>query len=152
MKITNYFYPLATLGPIGFFPIPGTMATIVSLPIMYCFYTYIQNIFIQGACLIVFCFLSWYCIHQIIHRFEQSDPKEIVLDEVIGTLITFFLVPITSFSLIAGFILFRFFDISKLCGVSYCEAFDGASGILCDDIVAALLANIVLHIILFFYY
>lgn len=77
------------------------------------------------------------------------DHGAIVWDEVVGLLITFFLVPISAVSVVLGFVLFRIFDILKPWPISWLDKqVSGGLGIMLDDIVAGLLACVSLHLIL----
>jgi phosphatidylglycerophosphatase A len=131
----------ATLGPIGYLQAPGTMATLATMPLVYCLrlatpdslYIFIIIAITMGAITVINNALEYFKGYQ--------DPSQIVLDELIGCLITFSIVPIHWYTLIAGFIFFRFFDITKWFGIKYAEQFIGAWGVVLDDICAALLAN-----------
>ena len=79
-----------------------------------------------------------------------KDPSKVVLDEVIGMWITMMFVPLTFLNVLIGFILFRFFDIAKPLGISKLESLKGGVGVMADDILAGIYANIVLQIILYF--
>ena len=73
-------------------------------------------------------------------RTRDSDPQAIVIDEVMGQALALAAAPPHAAGLLAAFVLFRVFDISKLWPVSRAEALPGAAGIMLDDVVAALLA------------
>ena len=85
-------------------------------------------------------------------RFSQaknhSDPSQIVVDEIIGQMVCFLWIPISIFSLAAGFLMFRFFDIVKPFPVRTCERLPGGMGIVCDDVAAGLYAGVSLSILL----
>jgi|GEM_PF-394549 len=131
---------IATLGPIGYLKMPGTIATLVTLPVMYYAKLYMSNSAYLTAigCLIICSFIIINKALSVVQR--SDDPDFIVLDEVIGCLVTFSYVDITWKSLIVGVLLFRFFDISKIFPVNYAELLIGSLGIICDDIVAAIMA------------
>lgn len=80
--------------------------------------------------------------------YGKEDARQIVIDEVAGQLITFLFVPLTLRTLIAGFFLFRFFDIVKPFPVHNMEAIEDGVGVTMDDVVAGVLANISLLLIL----
>jgi len=80
----------------------------------------------------------------------QKDPKEVIIDEVAGTWIAMFGLP-SGFSLPALF-LFRILDILKPFPVNASEKLPGGWGIMADDIVAGLLANIILTVIRWLYF
>ena len=79
----------------------------------------------------------------------NEDPSEAVVDEVLGQLIVFLFVPFgLGWSLIvAGFLLFRLFDIWKPYPINDLQQLKGGLGICADDIVAGVYAGIVLAII-----
>ena len=76
-----------------------------------------------------------------------KDPSRIVIDEVIGLWISILFVPITTVTAVLAFILFRFFDIAKPLGVRRMENVGGAHGVMLDDVLAGIYANIVLQIV-----
>jgi phosphatidylglycerophosphatase A len=79
--------------------------------------------------------------------FERVDPGQVVIDEVTGQIITFVATPrVNWMGLIAGFILFRAFDIVKPFPARRAERFPGGWGIMIDDAIAGLYSLIVLVI------
>ena len=78
------------------------------------------------------------------------DPSEIVLDELVGFLVTFIGIPLATPYIVIGFLLFRFFDISKFFGVHKVEAMHGARGIILDDVLAGIYSNVVLHFLIYY--
>lgn len=158
MSKSKFFATLSTLGKIGYFPAPGTMATLATLPIVYL----ISHLEIQfwGQLLIIVCAttISYFIIKKALPYFCQIytqcfivDPSEIVLDEFVGCLFTFFAIPINFGTIFAGVILFRFFDILKPLGIKRAERIGGAKGIIFDDIIAGIISNILLRILLFYF-
>lgn len=79
-----------------------------------------------------------------------KDPKQVVIDEMIGVWIAVLGFAITPFHLITGFVLFRFFDIAKPFGIRQLEAIKGGWGVMLDDILAGVYANVSLQLIIFF--
>ena len=73
-----------------------------------------------------------------------KDPGFVVMDEVCGVFITFFLVPISFNALLAGFFLFRIFDIIKPYPLRNLEKLPGYWGILCDDLGAGFYSWIIM--------
>jgi len=144
MKIAQL---LASLGPVGYLNGSGTVATLLALPVVYALnmwcepwvYVVVVGVITVAACLVV---------NNVVPRFEVNDPSHIVIDEVVGCLITFLFVPITWQSLMIGAVLFRFFDISKWFGIKYFERLQGAWGVMLDDIAAGVLSNLMLRVIL----
>ena len=79
--------------------------------------------------------------------FSKTDPGQVVADEVCGFLVTMILVPSTLSNIFLGFLLFRFFDITKPYPVRKFEKLPGGWGIVIDDIAAGVYACITLHIL-----
>jgi phosphatidylglycerophosphatase A len=80
--------------------------------------------------------------------FGRIDPGQVVIDEVMGQIITFIATPrISRVGLIAGFILFRIFDIIKPFPARRCERFPGGWGIMLDDGVAGLYSLVAMMIL-----
>ena len=142
MKLCKF---IATLGLVGYLPAPGTMGTLVTLPLVYL----LSSLFILDQCILILLFtcVSYFIIKNALPYFSSSDPSHIILDEVIGCLITFIGINFYWQSLLAGFLLFRLFDIVKPFGIKRVEKISGAWGVLLDDCSAGLLANIVLYIL-----
>lgn len=137
----------ATLGPIGYYKAPGSLATCVTLPFVYCLqYIFSDHgmycLFMIGGILVSFLIIR--CV-LLLMRSKYHDPSEIVLDEVVGCMVTFMGIPLTPATVLIGVIVFRFFDITKWGLVGRAERISGAWGILADDIVAGLFANIALQ-------
>ncbi len=76
-----------------------------------------------------------------------KDPKRVTIDEVVGTFITFFLIPVSLFGLIVGFFLFRLFDILKLPFIKRVQNLRGGWGVMLDDFLAGICANLVLRVL-----
>ena len=79
-----------------------------------------------------------------------KDPQSVVIDEVAGQLISLVAVPLTWQTFLAGFILFRGFDIVKPPPVRQLEALPEGTGIMLDDVAAGLYALAVMHLLLHF--
>ena len=80
----------------------------------------------------------------------KKDPSHVVIDEVAGQLVTFLACPIVWQALLAGFILFRGFDILKPPPVRSLERLPEGTGIVVDDLGAGVYALIVLQLLLHF--
>jgi phosphatidylglycerophosphatase A len=79
-----------------------------------------------------------------------KDPQFVVIDEVAGQLVTLIAVPFAWKTFLAGFILFRGFDILKPPPVRQLEKLPEGAGIVLDDIAAGLYACGVLHLLMHF--
>ena len=139
---------IATLGPVGYFFASGTSATLLTIPFVYCLQALLGN---QGNYfLISFCLLaiSIIIIKSALEQIKKrDDPSEIVLDEVIGCFFVFWAIPLSTTSILVGFLLFRALDIIKFGWVKKAEQWADAWGVVGDDMVAALITNIILRIL-----
>lgn len=79
-----------------------------------------------------------------------KDSSKVVIDEVLGMFISVLFVPATAVNIIAGLIFFRFFDIAKPLGVRRMEHFRGGWGVMLDDALAGVYANLLLQVIVHF--
>lgn len=139
---------IATLGPVGYLPAPGTMGTLCALPLL----VGLRNLqaclgYIDEGFLVVgSIFLAVWIINQALERIDGHDPSEIVLDEVIGFVVTMMFFPLNIYYLVLGFFYFRLVDITKPFGIHGLERIRGGWGIVLDDLAAALVARIALHV------
>lgn len=78
-------------------------------------------------------------------HYGATDPGEVVIDEVLGMLVTLFLNPVGWIGASLGFLLFRVFDIVKPYPANRLEQLHGGFGVMCDDAVAGLYANLALR-------
>ena len=142
-----FFLLLATGFGVGYSPVaPGTLGTLVAI-LVYCFLSAIPSP-IYEITLVGFFFFSVWISENAERFFGKKDDQRIVIDEVIGFLITMLWVPKTLSFVIIGFLLFRFFDILKPFPIRRLEkGFKGGFGVVLDDIVAGVYANIILRLL-----
>ncbi|MDP2643355.1 MAG: phosphatidylglycerophosphatase A [Desulfobacterales bacterium] len=128
----------------GYAPlVPGTVGSLVGIPI--CFF--LSKIHFISAAVFIFTFISFavWVAHEAEQILQQKDPNCIVIDEIAGLLVTFFGLPFTVPSAIAGFVLFRFFDIVKPFPVRYVERrVSGGAGVVMDDLAAGIYSHLIL--------
>ena len=81
---------------------------------------------------------------------NREDPPSVVIDEVAGIFVALFLIPVSWTSIISGFVLFRVLDILKPFPAGLIDKkVNGGTGIVLDDVVAGIYANVCLRLILF---
>jgi phosphatidylglycerophosphatase A len=81
-------------------------------------------------------------------HFGRTDPGQVVIDEVMGMLITLFLNPVGWMGALGAFVLFRIADVIKPYPANRLERLPGGVGIMADDGMAAVYANIALRVVL----
>lgn len=124
---------------------PGTAGSIVGvilwMPLVYLpLWNYLMTV-------MVIIFLGIYVSEAVSKEIGEADPSGIVIDEIAGVLITLFLLPEGWYWVIAGFAVFRFFDIIKPWPISWCDInIKGGLGIMLDDILAGILAFAVIQL------
>ena len=82
---------------------------------------------------------------------DRQDPGLVVIDEIVGMLITMIAIPATPLAMVLGFVLFRIFDIWKPFPIGFVDQrFHGGLGIMLDDVVAGIFSLIILQLVLRF--
>jgi phosphatidylglycerophosphatase A len=76
----------------------------------------------------------------------KDDPSEVVIDEVLGMMLSMFALPKRPEIAIAGFLLFRFLDITKIPPINFFDRMKSPYGVMLDDIVGGIMTNIILKI------
>lgn len=142
---------IATAGYSGYFPIaPGTVGSAVGL-LVYLIVWWSGSPVVEGV-LIAAVFAAGTWAGTIAERyFGGIDPGPVVVDEVLGMLGTLAFMPVTLWSAIAGFVLFRIFDVIKPFPARRFEALHGGLGVMADDAMAAVYANICLRLMVYFF-
>ncbi|MBU1864683.1 MAG: CDP-diacylglycerol--glycerol-3-phosphate 3-phosphatidyltransferase [Candidatus Omnitrophica bacterium] len=129
----------------GTFPwAPGTVGSIGGV-IAYLFLQH--NALLYSITLGTLFIVGTWSARRMCEACNDPDPREVVIDEVVGMLITLFLIPCHREAILIGFILFRIFDIVKPWPIRSLERFKNGYGVMLDDIVAGVFANFLLQII-----
>lgn len=136
---------LATLGPIGYLPTaPGTFGSLFALLV---YYLLEPSLSVQAFSLVLVTVVGTIAAHRAEILLNEKDSGHIVIDEFAGYGVSIFMLPGTLFFLIAAFLLFRLFDILKPPPIRWIErTLPGGSGIVADDLMAGVYANLVLQI------
>jgi phosphatidylglycerophosphatase A len=140
---------VCTFGYIGYFPVaPGTVGSVAGL-VLYAVLRWLHAPPVVDGFLIALLFAVgvWSGTHAE-RYFGSTDPGPGVIDEVVGMLITLFMLPATWGIAIAGFFVFRLLDVFKPYPARRFESFHGGMGMMADDVMSALYANCALRILL----
>jgi phosphatidylglycerophosphatase A len=147
--MNRFLIGLATLGAIGKAPAAGgTLATLaVGVPTAFLLAQLPAGIALSFVLLVSV--LGTFGAELTIRKLGRQDPREVVVDELAGFLITMLWLPASWVTLTAGFALFRLFDIWKPWPIRWADAeIKGGFGAMLDDILAGLLAHLVLRLLL----
>ena len=135
----------ATLGPIGHLrPAPGTIGSLVALGTGYMIASFSLGVLV--AAILVVAILGIFAAERYGKRTGKKDASEVIIDEVAGQWIPLVIIPLEVEWYVAAFLLFRFFDISKIGPVGHAENFTGGIGVMTDDLVAGILAAVALWV------
>jgi phosphatidylglycerophosphatase A len=136
----------------GYLPkAPGTWGSFVGLLLVYLchnlslpvYLAVVAGLFITGS----------FAAGEAEKILDNRDPGAVVIDEIVGMLITMVAVPLTPLTMLLGFILFRFFDIVKPFPVNFFDQrLHGGPGIMLDDVVAGIYSLIILQLIIFLFF
>jgi phosphatidylglycerophosphatase A len=142
--VTRAALAIATVFGVGYIPFaPGTFGSLAGLAVWALLPAAAP---VQAAAIaIVFIAGAWSGTIAEQH-FGRTDPGQVVIDEVAGMLITLLLNPVGWTGAIAGFLLFRVADIVKPYPANRLERLHGGVGVMADDAMAAVYANLVLRI------
>ena len=134
---------IATSLGVGYVPFaPGTFGSAAGLLLWWLLpHTALVQ---AGAIVVLFVVGSW-SGSVAEHHFGKTDPGQVVVDEVMGMLITLFMNPVGWKGAVAAFLLFRVADIVKPFPANRLERLPGGIGVMADDGMAAVYANLVLR-------
>ena len=166
--IVDYIALTLTTWGVGYGPIaPGTWGSMVGVGIYVLFSWFergaaqhaastgfglelaqVMHFTLNAVLLTAFCLIGIWASGRSIPLLGNSDPSEAVVDEVMGQLITFLFIPFTLSwpFILAGFLLFRLFDIWKPYPIDALQVLPGGIGVCADDIVAGVYAGVCLAI------
>jgi phosphatidylglycerophosphatase A len=146
--VTRLAVFVATVAYCGYFPFaPGTVGSAAGL-LVYALVWWTQSSAVEVG-LIVGLFAAGVWAGTLAEKFFGGiDPGPIVIDEVVGMLITLAFIPVGWSAALAGFVLFRIFDIIKPYPAGRFERLHGGLGIMADDAMAAVYANLSLRLMM----
>jgi phosphatidylglycerophosphatase A len=138
---------LATGFYVGRIPFaPGTFGTLVAVPLAFLLGQ--APPLVSMVVTVAAVFVSVYISELNERESGQHDQGEVVIDEIVGYLVTMLWLPPKWQFLLAGFVLFRFFDILKPYPIrAIDQRMKGGMGVVMDDVAAGIVANLILQII-----
>ncbi|MCP4146530.1 MAG: phosphatidylglycerophosphatase A [bacterium] len=144
---------IATVFYIGRIPIlPGTITSLVTMLLMYYIPAYWQApYYVHLVAIAVVFFIGVPAANAAEVFFNKKDPGQCTIDEVAGQMIALLFVPHEITYYIAGFVLFRIFDMAKPFPVRSAEKIPRGYGVMADDVAAGLYALIPMQIYLLFF-
>jgi phosphatidylglycerophosphatase A len=136
---------VATAGGIGLAPIAsGTFGSLPGVAIAWVLWSLAGWPALLAGTLVV-SFAGLWAAEGVAREQGRSDPREVVIDEIAGQMLTLLFLPLTWQTLALGFLAFRAADIFKPFPARRLEALPGGLGIMVDDLVAGAYANLALQ-------
>jgi phosphatidylglycerophosphatase A len=136
---------LATCGYLGYVPIaPGTFGSALGLAVFFAVRS-TGSAAVELAVIAILFAVGVWSGTEAEHHFGGVDPGPIVLDEVVGMLITLALLPVTPAGAIVGFLVFRVLDVVKPWPSAGFEKLPGGLGVMADDGMAAIYGNLLMR-------
>ena len=145
----GYYHLIGTFVFTGHAPIAsGTVGSAAAL-LLFWFLPFTEN----GTLAILIAFTALFLglpAARVLEQKHGDDPSLVVLDEAVGMWIAVAYLPKIWWVMLAAFLLFRLFDIVKPQPARYFDRMKGAGGIMMDDVIAGVYANIVMQLVLLF--
>jgi phosphatidylglycerophosphatase A len=139
---------IATVGPCGHVPrAPGTVGSAAGVAIFLAVRSF-SSIWLEVAMVVAVTCVGVLAASAAESMYQRRDPGLVVIDEVAGMLLTLLAVPVGAAGILVGFLAFRLFDIVKPFPARQAEALPRGWGVMVDDIVAGLYANVALRVVL----
>ncbi len=136
---------IATCGYLGYVPIaPGTFGSAAGLAVFYAVRS-TGSVSVELAAIIILFAIGVWSGTEAEHHFGGIDPGPVVLDEVVGMLITLALIPVNLSGAIMGFLIFRVLDVVKPWPSAGFEKLPGGLGVMADDGMAAVYGNLLMR-------
>ena len=146
--MTRFAVFVATVAYCGYFPIaPGSVGSAAGL-IVYLLVWWTRSPVVEvGLIVSIFAIGTW-AATRAERYFGTIDPGPVVIDEVLGMLVTLAFIPVGWTGAAAGFVLFRVFDVIKPFPARRLEHLHGGLGIMADDLMVALYGNILVRVLI----
>lgn len=135
---------VATAGYVGFVPIaPGTFGSLVGL-LIYAALRPVHSVALESVVLVLALLIGVWSA-ELVERQLGKDPGPVVIDEVLGMLVTLAFLDVTIAGAIVGFFMFRLLDVVKPYPAGRLEHLHGGPGIMLDDAMAGVYSNLALR-------
>jgi phosphatidylglycerophosphatase A len=146
--VTRLAVFLATAAYCGYAPVaPGTFGSAAGL-VVYLLVWFTKSRLVEaGLIAVVFAIGVWSATHAE-RYFGGVDPGPVVIDEVLGMLVTLAFIPVGLSGALAGFVIFRIFDVLKPWPANRLEDLHSGAGIIADDAMAGVYSNLCLRLLI----
>ncbi len=136
---------ITTVLGVGYLPImPGTWGSIAAIGL---YWAIKGNIYLYVGITLGVSIIGFMTCGRACNIFGGEDPREVVIDEFCGMLITLLFIPFSLLNVILGFFIFRAIDILKVYPTNRLEKIGSGYGVMLDDLAGGIMANLILQII-----
>jgi len=138
---------IATCGYLGYVPVaPGTFGSAAGL-VVFAAVRWSGSPALELAVIILLFAVGVWSANAAERHFGGVDPAPVILDEVVGMLITLAFLPVNITGAVVGFLLFRLFDVVKPWPANRLEAVHGGLGVMADDAMAGVYGNVAMRML-----
>jgi phosphatidylglycerophosphatase A len=146
--VTRLAVFIATVAFCGYAPVaPGTFGSAAGL-LVYLIVWWTRSPVIEVALIAATFVVGVWSATLAERHFGGTDPGPVVIDEVLGMLLTLAFIPVGLSGALAGFVLFRILDVIKPFPADRLEGLHGGLGIMADDAMAGIYANLCLRLVM----
>jgi phosphatidylglycerophosphatase A len=139
---------IATCGYLGYAPVaPGTFGSAAGL-LVYAAVRSSGSQVVEVLTIVLLFVVGIWSGTEAEHHFGGVDPAPVVMDEVVGMLITLAFLPVTWLGALIGFLVFRVLDVYKPWPAARFERLPGGLGVMADDGMAAIYGNLVMRVLI----
>lgn len=137
---------IASGGFVGYFPIaPGTVGSLLAL--VFIWYLKSFSWMVLALCSVALLVIGIWAAGETCQILKKKDASQVVMDEIVGMMVTMIGLPLTPYWLLVGFFVFRILDIVKPSPAKYFdEKVAGGVGVMMDDVIAGIYGNIILQL------
>ena len=140
-SLITFLVTFGYIGNVKYFP--GTFGSFAGL-LVGAFIIKFTNHNVFLSCFFILTVISIFAVDEYLKSSKNLDPQEVVIDEVLGQWIAIAFIPFNFKSFLIAFILFRFFDISKIFPINKIEKIKGYLGVIGDDLFAGIITAIII--------
>ena len=136
---------IATCGYLGYAPLaPGTVGSAAGVALFYAIRA-TGSVTLEIAAILILLIAGIWSATIAEEHLGGLDPGPVVIDEVVGMLITLALLPVNATGVIVAFVVFRILDVIKPWPAGRFEALPGGLGVMADDTMAAVYGNLIMR-------
>jgi phosphatidylglycerophosphatase A len=140
---------IATCAYIGYAPVaPGTFGSAAGL-VAFALVRHFGSSITEAVTILVLFVIGIWSATEAERHFGGVDPGPVVMDEVVGMLMTLAFLPVNWTGALVGFLIFRVLDVFKPWPAARFEHLPGGLGIMADDGMAGVYGNLVMQVLLF---